>query len=376
MRSLPVRRLALTAGVLSLLTVACAAGQVAAQSQKGSAEPTPAPRADEQHEPVQKMLAQQQRLLDLVSGRDAKAKDFWDKFSAVSAFLSSVVLAAVALFVTVFMQLRSSGREAALKEHQNQLYEADIVSKFLPYLLDQKKAEKALLYINRLASIELVKKLVTADPGPAGQKALAQIARTAATPAERKVAAQALKKLDVLVGHTRMTARTSVSAAPTETFKSLDELLAALPSDEKMRQHDPPISRAPSSGRVAEEERNVTVDTFLHAAKRNMSNDFNLILGGGTAQARRPCLSAKISALPKKGRFNNVLKPVRKEFEQLFQNKPVPGSRWTFYDPPIPVQVSGSLFYNILHLPGTVGPRDMATDSSWEIRPITRITEK
>jgi hypothetical protein len=37
------------------------------------------------------------------------------------------------------------------------------------------------------------------------------------------------------------------------------------------------------------------------------------------------------------------------------------------------VTVEGSLFYDVDHAPGAVGPRDMKPTTAWEIHPITQI---
>ena len=48
--------------------------------------------------------------------------------------------------------------------------------------------------------------------------------------------------------------------------------------------------------------------------------------------------------------------------------------RYVKFDPPIPVRVTGSLFWDIEHPPpNTVGPTDRRPKTAWEIHPVTKI---
>src|SRR5438105_7663523 len=84
---------------------------------------------------------------------------------------------------------------------------------------------------------------------------------------------------DDFAGNDRKAAKLSISAAPPEKFKDLADLVASLPSISAMKAHQPVIKLDPTSGRVTEEERNVTLNAFLYAASREADNDFHLIVG-------------------------------------------------------------------------------------------------
>ena len=178
---------------------------------------------------------------------------------------------------------------------------------------------------------------------------------------------------DDFTGTDRKAAKTSLSAGPMETFTNLADLLASLPPDSDMLNHDPPITKSSDSQRVVEEETNVTVDAFLFAAKGESDNDFHLILGSTPDAASAQFMNVEISGLPADEPFRTQLGIPRQDFKNFFGDQ-VPGTGgYQRYDPPIPVRVSGSQFYDIDHKPGAVGPRDIAPATAWEIHPISSI---
>jgi hypothetical protein len=73
---------------------------------------------------------------------------------------------------------------------------------------------------------------------------------------------------DDFAGTDRKSAKTSFSAGPMVIFTNLAELLASLPTDDTMLNHDSRLTKASDSQRVIEEETNVTVEAFFFAAKR------------------------------------------------------------------------------------------------------------
>jgi hypothetical protein len=69
------------------------------------------------------------------------------------------------------------------------------------------------------------------------------------------------------------------------------------------------------------------------------------------------------------------LQRIRDFFEDNFVN--VCGSKYVvFVDNPIPVTVEGSLFYDIDHKPGQVGPAALRAKTSWELHPVTKLSKK
>jgi hypothetical protein len=144
-----------------------------------------------------------------------------------------------------------------------------------------------------------------------------------------------------------------------------------------MKKHKPPITTGADSGRVAEEERNVRLKAFLYAASREADNDFHLILGRDAAEEPHVYMTAEVSGLPPHASASfATLDGARQSFKDFFGND-LPGTTYDFYDPPIPVEVEGSLFFDMSHANGQgPGPASLRADipTIWEIHPISKIT--
>src|SRR5262249_3463729 len=156
-----------------------------------------------------------------------------------------------------------------------------------------------------------------------------------------------------------------------QPFPSVSALLANFPSDDVMA-NDPNITKAPDSQRVSAEQLNVTVPAYIYAASKERDNDFHLILGDLDATATGDFLNAEISGLPDGG-FRAQLQSPRQAFKAHFGDN-VPGRSYDTYDPPIQVTITGSIFWDIDHKPGVVGPGALKPQTSWEIHPISTIT--
>jgi hypothetical protein len=180
---------------------------------------------------------------------------------------------------------------------------------------------------------------------------------------------------DNFAGTDRKAAKLAISNAATESFTDLKDLIGTLVGDAKMIKHRPAIKKNATQGRVKEEDRNVRVRAFLYAASRENDNDFHLILG------RNPKSSAiymtmEMSGLPPKSSksFARIQK-ARDAFKAFFGAK-LPGPSYHFYRPPIPVEIEGSLFFDITHAKGGhPGPADLRPDipTIWEVHPVTDI---
>ncbi len=189
------------------------------------------------------------------------------------------------------------------------------------------------------------------------------------TPLERSTA---LANSDNFAGTDRKAAKTSISTAQVETFSVVDDLLDSLPDDSSMRSHTPPIPQTAGSDRVTEEQRNVSVTAFLYAVKSESDNDFHVIIGTDDPASSRRYMNVEISGLPPTGPARAPLKAVRDKFKAQFANAPI-GSSYHKFNPPIPVQVTGSIFFDMDHVGGTVGPSGMRPATAWEIHPVTDI---
>jgi len=182
---------------------------------------------------------------------------------------------------------------------------------------------------------------------------------------------------DPFEGKDRATAKTSIVNAPMEDFKTIKKFAATLPKDSAMMSHQPPISKAKTSPRATEENRNVTVTAYLFAAKKEEDGDYHVILGNSAKSTVNKFLNVEVSGIPASGSSSRPqLISVRHDFEAYFPQHNehlATKSGYTHYSPPIPVKVSGSLFYDIDHPPGKVGPEKIRPKTSWEMHPITRI---
>jgi hypothetical protein len=179
-------------------------------------------------------------------------------------------------------------------------------------------------------------------------------------------------------GTARRVAKISIADAALEVFDDLKDLITSVPPEQDMTAHEPPITVASTSNRVVEERRTVRIRAFLYAASREDDNDFHLIVG------RAPNLppvymTMEVSGLPpSRHRHRATLKQARDDYKAFFQDHPLglPGASYDFYDPPIPVEIEGSLFFDMSHVTGgRPGPRDLRDDipTIWEVHPVTRI---
>lgn len=178
------------------------------------------------------------------------------------------------------------------------------------------------------------------------------------------------------LGFTRKMVKTSISQSPVEVFSDLFDLVATFKSDSQMR-----ASSGITSGtqrRVVAENRNVRVSAYLYAAKKELDNDYHLILGTDPESNILVFLSAEISGLPSAGPFRERLRQPRTQFETFFAAKNISfleglNHPYTRLSPPIRVMVTGSLFWNVDHSSGVVGPQGLRPKTNWEIHPVTEI---
>jgi hypothetical protein len=179
---------------------------------------------------------------------------------------------------------------------------------------------------------------------------------------------------DDFVGHHRKAAKTSIATGDVKSFDTLLDLLHTLVPDKKMRALDPPISKDPSSDRVEQEKRNVSVRGFIYAVKFEEDHDYHVILGLDPDAAAEAYLNVEVSGLPQGGPHRAKLKAARATFKEFFAERNVHfGGSYKKFDPPIPVRMEGSLFFDVDHKAGVVGPQGMRPKTAWEIHPVTKI---
>jgi len=201
----------------------------------------------------------------------------------------------------------------------------------------------------------------------------------ARTPAPAKIAAALAPKAptgDRFAGTARKAAKLSIGTGTVEPFGDLQPLITSLPADDDMIDHHPPIKTTAGSKRATEERRNVRIKAFLYAASRESDNDFHLIIGRDPDRTPELYMTAEVSGLPPKSAPSfGQLSTARTSFTGFFGAN-LPDFSYDFYDPPIPVTLEGSLFFDMSHSSGQrPGPASLKSrmPTIWEVHPITDI---
>ena len=196
------------------------------------------------------------------------------------------------------------------------------------------------------------------------------------TTAEVAPFSRALTGGDTFQGSSRKAAKLSLSSAKMKSFKDVAALLKTLPAIATMTKLFPPGSDGPTSQRVSQEERNVHLRAFLYAASRESDNDFHLIIGGSPSVSPAVYMTIEVSGLPPQNSPTfSILNGVRDAFKHFFGTR-LPTATYDFYDPPIPVELEGSLFFDVKHAKGQrPGPATLRPHmpTIWEIHPISKL---
>jgi hypothetical protein len=174
-------------------------------------------------------------------------------------------------------------------------------------------------------------------------------------------------------GTAREAAKLSMADSTPQEFPDIGALLDSLPSDESMRAKD--ISKAADSGRLPEEMMQVTITGFLCASSKESDNDYHCIVGVDPSATAR-FMNVEVSALPPSGsEFLAAIRAARNQFKAFFSSgeNALPTSGYEKYNPPIPVKITGSVFFDVDHIPPAVGPTGMKPQSAWEIHPVREI---
>jgi hypothetical protein len=176
-------------------------------------------------------------------------------------------------------------------------------------------------------------------------------------------------------GQARKAAKLSIAASPIENFSDVSKLIGSLPAlDAMVKLHIPTTA---NSDRVKQEKRNIHVTGFLFAASREADNDFHLIVGLDPKAGQEMYMTMELSGLPPANSpAFGPLNTARTAYKQFFGAKNLPGAGYHFYQPPIPVQIDGSLFFDATHSTGQApGPPSLKSrmPTIFEVHPITKI---
>jgi len=153
----------------------------------------------------------------------------------------------------------------------------------------------------------------------------------------------------------------------------IDRLLA---SEQTMMNHNPAISLASTSTRVAEETENVWLEhVFIYVIIHEDDGDYHLIIGDGQHTAGETLMNVEISGLPESSSPDyNTLRTVRNKFESRYSMCSVKNFKET--NSPLPeISVKGTLFFDLRHANGGehAGNHTIKTKTFWEIHPATYI---
>jgi hypothetical protein len=180
---------------------------------------------------------------------------------------------------------------------------------------------------------------------------------------------------DNFAGQARMAAKLSLATAKTENFTDVAALIATLPSVATMVKLKIPTTA--TSDRVAQEKRNIHVTAFLYAASREADNDFHLIIGRDPSASQEMYMTMELSGLPPSNSpAFPALNTARTAYKSFFGAAKLPGAGYNFYQPPIPVVIDGSLFFDATHSTGQApGPPSLKSrmPTIWEVHPISNI---
>jgi len=174
-------------------------------------------------------------------------------------------------------------------------------------------------------------------------------------------------------GKTRAAVKTSAAQAEVEKYANLEDLLKTLPTPDYMRKKSKLLGNTRSEKRVEEENRNVTIKKcYIYFMKREPDNDYHIIVGSQSTLEKSVFFNIEVSGLPDPDSIGYAaLDKARKQFQDKFG--PYCFESYQRYEVPVEVSITGSLFYDIGHGDGVVGPKGYRPPTSWEIHPVTAI---
>lgn len=181
---------------------------------------------------------------------------------------------------------------------------------------------------------------------------------------------------EIFAGTDRAMAKTHEATDGIDTsFNGFDEFYTSglLKPDEEMIQYTPPITKKPESPRVSEEKYNVSVDTvYIYGIYREDDNDFHMIIGNGKTGSSMKLLNAEVSGLPE-DTSDSLLIVVRNKIIARFGDIACKDGAYKPVNALIPIQIRGSIFFDIDHKAGIVGFGIYKPTTAWELHPVTGI---
>lgn len=144
--------------------------------------------SDEESAEFDELVRVQKEMLELQRSGGSKKKDMWDRFSTLSTFLSTVVIAALGLYFTHVYNERQSTRDHQTQTYQTRILEMQTVEKFIPHLTGDEETKKvALLALTSLGSPEFATRFAKLNPSEGTESAADVIMATATAAAQTQV---------------------------------------------------------------------------------------------------------------------------------------------------------------------------------------------
>jgi hypothetical protein len=170
-------------------------------------------------------------------------------------------------------------------------------------------------------------------------------------------------------GVARAAAKISFASATIRNYVSFSTLRNSLALDNTMRNS----GLGSSSPRVSQENKNVRLtNRYLYAIKRESDGDMHIIMGDASSTN---FLNCEASGYPSTSAASyTAIKSVRDAIFTRFGTDFCSRSSYMIFSPALPVsQIAGSMFYDIDHAAGTIGPTGYRPTTSWEIHPMSAI---
>lgn len=137
---------------------------------------------------LRQLIDIQNETLDELKNQNRKKKDNWDRFSTLSTFLSTVVVAALGLYFTHVYNESQSAREHQTQTYQTRILEMQTVEKFIPHLTGDEETKKvALLALTSLGSPEFATRFAKLNPSEGTESAADVIMATASSPEQQQI---------------------------------------------------------------------------------------------------------------------------------------------------------------------------------------------
>ena len=115
-------------------------------------------------------------VLEALKDLKPKSKDFWDKFSVLTKFISAIIISGVGLIFTLVYSEKQDQRDALLRQQQLELSKIQIMEKFVPHLKEDELGQEISIYaIRNLGHEELAINLAALIESKGTTKALKKI---------------------------------------------------------------------------------------------------------------------------------------------------------------------------------------------------------